>query len=291
MRCAKGPFARPETPRRQHSGREGAGCGTFRGDVSQGPERMMNLIVDIGNSRLKAVLMDDGVVARRWVAEACGVEQLEELLVACPRVERAIVASTCAVDPAYAACLRRRADFVVDFDNRTPIPLRNGYGSPATLGADRLAAAVGGVTLWPGRNLFIVDFGSAITLDVVTADGVYRGGSISPGLAMRFRALHDYTGRLPLIGIEEYRNYREGMVPATTREAMAVGVIEGIVAEVGEWMRRYGRNHAGLVTIFTGGDAAFFEKRFKSTIFANHDLVLTGLNTILNYNAEQKNRL
>ena len=102
---------------------------------------MMNLIVDIGNSRLKAVLMDDGVVARRWVAEACGVEQLEELLVACPRVERAIVASTCAVDPAYAACLRRRADFVVDFDNRTPIPLRNGYGSPATLGADRLGTS------------------------------------------------------------------------------------------------------------------------------------------------------
>lgn len=251
----------------------------------------MNLIVDIGNSRLKAALFDRGEIVRRWAVEGSGTERLAVVLADCPRVERAIVASTGEAEAAYAASLRERVAYVVEFDNRTPVPLRNGYGTPATLGTDRLAAAVGGVTLWPGRDLFIVDFGSAITLDVVTADGVYRGGSISPGMTMRFRALHDYTGRLPLIGPVEYGDYRTGAVPANTREAMAVGVIEGIVAEVEAWMRTYGRHYPGMATIFTGGDAAFFEKRFKNTIFANLDLVLTGLNTILDYNAEQKIRL
>lgn len=251
----------------------------------------MNLIVDIGNSRLKAALFEDGLITQRWVSDDCRAERLEALLAEVPGAERAIVASTAQADAAYAACLRRRIPFVVEFDNRTPVPLRNGYGSPATLGADRMAAAVGGAALWPARNLLIVDFGSAITQDVVTADGVYRGGSISPGLSMRFRALHDYTGRLPLIGAEDWNDYRPDEIPATTREAMVAGVVGGIVAEVAERMRRYASRYADPVTIFTGGDAVFFEKRFKNTIFANHDLVLTGLNTILDYNAEQKNML
>ena len=128
-------------------------------------------------------------------------------------------------------------------------------------GPDRLAAAVGGVTLWPGRNLFIVDFGSAITLDVVTADGVYRGGSISPGLAnalpcpARLHGTAAADRHRGVSGLPRGERY-----PPPRAKRWPWGVIEGIVAEVGEWMRRYGRNHAGLVTIFTGGDAAFFEK-------------------------------
>ncbi len=249
----------------------------------------MNLVVDVGNSRGKAALFGEGGIVKRWTFGGTGTEEFDAIFCRYGRVARAVLSSTRGEDAALEALLRERSDYFLKFTNATPIPLQNAYATPQTLGSDRLAAAVGARELFPERNLLVVDFGTAVTCDIVTAGGCYLGGSISPGLSMRLRALADYTGRLPLLSAGEcVAVCPDAGVPSSTATAMAAGTIEGIELEVRGRMERYVGEFAGLVTIFTGGDAPLFEKRFKNTIFANCELVLTGLNTLLDYNADRK---
>lgn len=197
---------------------------------------------------------------------------------------RAIVATTREDSAEAAALLRAEGVEVLEFTPSTPVPIGIDYETPTTLGRDRVAAAVGATVLCPGRDALVVDFGTAVTADVVTADGVFRGGFISPGLGMRFRALHDYTARLPLCCPPE-ATLRLGV---STASAVEQGVVQGMIYEIEGHIRRMEDNFADPAVIFTGGDAKYFAKRIKNTIFANCDLVFSGLNRILAYNASEK---
>ena len=135
-----------------------------------------------------------------------------------------------------------------------------------------------------GLNVLIVDFGTAVTIDLVTADNTFRGGCISPGVTMRFRALHDYTAKLPLCAATG----GEGLSGLTTEEAIELGVMNGIAFEIEGYVTRMREKIDGLRVIFTGGDAKFFVKRIKNTIFANCNLVFCGLNRILEHNASEE---
>ncbi len=180
--------------------------------------------------------------------------------------------------------VRRRAGFFVKFDHTTPVPLKNLYATPQTLGYDRLAAAVGAHSLYPDRTMLVVDFGTAITCDIVTAAGEYLGGSISPGAASRFRALHDYTEALPLCELRADEKL-SGFPARDTRSAIEQGVIQGIVAETEYRISVAEEKFPGAGVIFTGGDAEYFAERVKFPIFAVSELVFKGLNAILEYNA------
>ena len=243
----------------------------------------MNLIVDIGNTRAKLALFDDG----RLVAD-CSAERLRPSLVAeftgGRRPERAIVCSTRGAADDTVEMLRQRVGRLVEFTPRTPVRIRNSYLTPETLGRDRLAAAVGATVLYPGRNALIVDFGTAVTLDLVTADGTYRGGCISPGLSTRFRALHDYTAALPLCTPTD----EEGLQGLTTDQAVRRGVMNSLSFEIEGYISRMEGKIDDLCVIFTGGDAKYFAKRIKNTIFANCNLVFYGLNRILEYDASEE---
>lgn len=175
----------------------------------------MNLIVDIGNTRVKAAVMECGECVAQRSAGSLEPAMLDELFAAW-RIDKAIVCSTRGDTADAAAMLRRRVARVVEFGPATPVPIRNDYLTPATLGRDRLAAAVGAAVLWPGRNVLIVDCGTAVTIDLVTADGTFRGGCISPGLRSRFRALHDYTAALPLCSPAEAEEETGGAAGADT---------------------------------------------------------------------------
>jgi type III pantothenate kinase len=147
---------------------------------------------------------------------------------------------------------------------------------------DRVAAAVGAAAQAPGKNLLVIDIGTAITTDFVTADGIYRGGNISPGPELRFRALHQFTEKLPLVEAE-------GDVPPLgydTQTAIRAGVIGGTVRELDSLIDEYRQKH-GVLTFLTGGWAFYFESKLKSPIFADGNLVLQGLNEILNYNIDK----
>lgn len=253
--------------------------------------QMRNLVVDIGNSRVKAAVFEGEALVADWAFSRFGQDELKEIFGRFPDIDRSLLSCTGDEGGTEELLLGSQIPFFLKFRPGIPVPVRNFYSTPLTLGCDRMAAAVGAAGMFPGRDVFIVDLGSAITEDIVTADRNYLGGSISPGMAMRFRSLAQHTVQLPVIERDAWEEYDPGKIPSSTRDALISGVVGGVEMELRGRMEDYSRLYPGLVTIFTGGDAPFFEKRFKNTIFANYELVLRGLNIILNYNADKKDSI
>ena len=245
---------------------------------------MANLIIDIGNSRAKAAVMHDGGLCGEYVATECSVAWLEEILSRHSDVCQAIVSSTGCDTAWICEWLEAKLGYVVAFSPATTLmPIGNDYLTPETLGADRIAAAVGAQQLYPDGDIVIVDFGTAITIDYVV-DGRFKGGNISPGMTTRFRALSDYTARLPLCSAtDDVLAYGR-----TTREAIEQGVMQGITHEIEGYIAAFSQEKTKIYTIFTGGDAKYFVKRIKNAIFADCEPVICGLNTILDYNAKRR---
>lgn len=239
--------------------------------------------MDIGNTLVKLAVVDDGRIVMERSTEQLLPAMLDSLLAESP-VEKAIVASTRGDASDLVALVRSRVERVMEFTSRTPTPIRNAYLTPETLGRDRLAAAVGASILYPERNVLVVDFGTAVTIDLVTADNTFRGGCISPGMQTRFRALHDYTASLPLCSPDEGGE----LLGLTTEEAIQRGVMNSLTFEIEGYIARMVDEIDDLCVIFTGGDAKFFVKRIKNAIFANCNLVFCGLDRILEYNAREE---
>ncbi|MFZ5430070.1 MAG: type III pantothenate kinase [Bacteroidota bacterium] len=242
----------------------------------------MNLVVDIGNTRTKLSLFHMGSLMLTVAAESFGPADVERLCLEYPEMDMAILSSTRDYPEELKDMMTRRFRFFTELNDKTPIPLKNLYKTPGTLGKDRLAAAVGGNFLFPEENLLIIDAGSAITFDVVTSLGEFIGGNISPGLDMRFRALHHFTGRLPLAGPQATWSY----FGDHTAGAIIAGVQNGILFEVEAYIEHFKKNYKKNRVIFTGGDAKFFDSKVKNSFFVDLNLVSTGLNRILEYNAE-----
>ena len=241
----------------------------------------MNLIVDIGNTRAKIAVVDNREVVEQIVVEDVTSDIIADVTHRHTAIHQAIVASTRANAAQVAKMIEEYVERVVVFNPATtPIPIGNSYHTPETLGADRLAAAVGVAALYPERDAMIVDFGTAITIDYVTG-GVFRGGNISPGVTTRFRSLADYTACLPFCSAtDEVLEYGR-----TTKEAIEQGVMRGIKYETEGYISEFSAKYDKLCIIFTGGDAKYFVKRIKNAKFAKCDLVFCGLNRILEYNA------
>ncbi|GGG40244.1 type III pantothenate kinase [Hymenobacter glacieicola] len=241
---------------------------------------MRTLSLDIGNTAVKYGCFEADVLVESATGQT--PEQVRAA-VARLRPEHAVVASVVEPTAQWATELRTLvAGQVLEFmPATTALPIRNGYATPHTLGADRLAAAVGAAWLLPGRDVVIVDAGTAIKCDLVEGGHTFRGGSIAPGVAMRFQALHTFTGRLPLVA-----NLPEATAPVPltgvdTESAIRSGVVNGAVAEVRGLLAEYAAQFPQLAVVLAGGDAAFFRARLKGPIFVVPELVLIGLHRIL----------
>ncbi len=240
----------------------------------------MNLIVDIGNSRVKVAVMDLNRVI--WSCCVAELSQLDiELLKGRFDLQRSILCSTRGDMSEAAAQLRQSVGHCLLFDKSTPIPIANSYSTPETLGRDRLAAAVGAREISTAENQLIIDMGTAITIDLVTGSGGFEGGTISPGVMMRLRALHDYTAALPLC--EPTKELVE--VARSTKEAIEQGVMRGVEYEVRGHIAKMVEKWSEIDIIFCGGDTKYFDIQIKNTIFAPNELIFVGLNRILEYNA------
>ena len=238
---------------------------------------MRNLAVDIGNSAVKYAFFDGPALVRT------GQVSTSEELLGEPEITTAdniILSSVRAGEAELARQLTYSGTFI-SLDYKTPVPLQNHYLTPQTLGMDRLAAVVGANYLFPDFDCLVIDAGTCITCDFVDQEKNFRGGSISPGLQMKFRAMHTFTQKLPLV---EQANLPVPLAGRTTAEAMQSGVLNGTVAELNGFIAAYGANSEKMVVVLCGGDAAFFETSLKGHIFAVPELVLIGLNRILNYN-------
>jgi type III pantothenate kinase len=165
-------------------------------------------------------------------------------------------------------------------DSKLPLPITIKYATPETLGVDRIAGVCGAQQKFPGEPCLVIDAGTCITYDFINHDGEFLGGAISPGMMMRFQAVHTFTSKLPLVSRPE----KVVLIGDSTETCIQSGVIHGIVEELNGTIRRYQEEFAGLRVILCGGDARFFENNLKGAIFAVPELVLSGLNSILNYN-------
>jgi type III pantothenate kinase len=238
----------------------------------------MNLVIDIGNTSAKTALVDNGVVISRERMVAASPE-LVKRFAGGNRIDGAIVSSV-GTDPAeIIGWLSSLTPRVHHLTSRSVYPFAIEYDTPDTLGADRLAAAAGAYHHHPGADLLVLDAGSALTVDVVEG-GVYRGGSISPGLAMRFRALHEYTGRLPLVTMRNDFTFPG----KTTEDAIAGGVIMGMAYEIIEYIRTFEEKHHYPVAVITGGDGGIFVPLTGNRLLLYPDLVTEGLNFLLEAN-------
>jgi type III pantothenate kinase len=235
------------------------------------------LTIDLGNTRAKAGVFLHGKLIRRVLFERTNPEPLKKLFTS-HKIEEAILGS---VVENQAAIERIVSNYtrLNTLQSITRFPIRNNYKTPETLGADRLACAVGASVLFPGKNVLSIDAGTCIKYDIVDRNGVYLGGSISPGIAMRFTALHTFTGKLPLVVPAPFK----GFIGKDTRTSILTGVVQGAIYELEGFVRRYKKEFPGLKIILTGGDAPRLAKHLNFSIFASPDLVLVGLNRILEY--------
>jgi type III pantothenate kinase len=238
-----------------------------------------NLIIDIGNSRTKyGLFVGDDLESEGVFTGDPTVDLLH--LAYNQKVKRIIISSTgMHVEPIQRAL---GADFrILVLDHRTPLPFRVDYLTPETLGRDRLAAVAGAQHLFPGQPCLVIDAGTCITYDLLTAEGIHLGGNIAPGVRMRLQAMHAFTARLPEVEPGAWSD----LAGNTTETALRNGAQWGARFELEGYIRAWEEKFPDLKVLVTGGDALFFEKIVKREIFVNSHLVLIGLNQILNYNA------
>jgi len=240
----------------------------------------MNLVLDIGNSQTKLAWFDQGGMlietSRHKISSFTDVYNLIEKKPA----DKAIVSSVGLLEMKTINQFKKGLREVIILDHKTPLPFTISYRTPETLGHDRIAAAAGACKIFPNSNVLIIDMGTAITIDFLSSKGEYLGGNISPGLQTRFRALKEHTAKLPLI--EEDVSFPS--FGTDTRTAIVAGVQQGIVYEIDRYMDEFDRLHSDCKFIITGGDADFFVSELKRSIFAVPELVLSGLNFILEFN-------
>jgi type III pantothenate kinase len=243
----------------------------------------LNLIIDIGNSQTKVAVFDKGDLIHSICFDVLTVTRVIELKQLYRELKQVILSSVATINNELLVVLKNEFDYFIHFNHQTPVPLENLYQSKETLGLDRLAAAVGGVELFPGKKLLIIDAGTAITFDLVNEKSQFLGGNISPGLKMRFQALHKFTSHLPADEVAE--PWPE--IGKTTKDAIRAGVQNGMIFEIEGMIDHILKDWQDCLVILTGGDSFFFDKKLKNTIFVKFEITLIGLNRILEYNAEK----
>lgn len=243
----------------------------------------VTLTIDRGNTLTKFALWRDGMMRPLTVSAVSRIDTATlDGLLRDMTVTNAIHCNVASNDDMVLEYLERRGIPTLDMQPGTRVPLTVEYSTPSTLGADRLAAAVGARELAGEHHgdILVVDVGTAVTYDVVTSGGVYRGGNIAPGIGLRLRALNNYTERLPVVDIV-------GDTPLwghDTETALRTGAIDGVVAETHFYRRRLGD---GCMTVLTGGSAPLVASRLDFDTIVEPDLVSIGLMAILNFNLRQ----
>ena len=238
----------------------------------------VNIIIDQGNSSAKVAFFSECKLFASFIFKPLAVDKLRKLLNDfSPSL--GILCSVAEVNPEVVDLLNSSLLRFYELDEKLKLPVKIDYKTPQSLGKDRLAAIVGAWQNHKNKDILVIDAGTAITYDFLDAAGVYWGGNISPGMTIRFKSLNKYTERLPLLD-------EQGELPElgyNTETAIRSGVVGGIVKEIDAYINEYKERHPELLVFLTGGHSFYFEKKLKNSTFADGNLVLTGLNEILNY--------
>ncbi len=242
----------------------------------------MNLCIDQGNSSTKVGIFNLDKLIESLTFVDFRESEIKELFQK-HSIESCILSSVVSDNDSIIEILTYNSGNFIELTHNTSIPIENRYLTPETLGKDRLAAVIGANFLKPGNDILVIDAGTAITYDFVNSNGVYSGGNIAPGLNMRLRALHEFTHKLPLVE----STAESPFLGNDTNSAILSGALYGIVFEIDGYINTLKIKYPKLSTFLTGGSTFYFAAKLKSAIFAEKNLVLIGLNRILQHNVQK----
>jgi len=242
----------------------------------------MNLIIDIGNTATKVEIFENDKSVQSGLFALPVLQDIIDFLTKNDnfrKLDAAIISTVAHLPEDMVGFLSKNFKCFI-FDHNTKIPITNAYTTPDTLGKDRLAAAVGAYHIFPDSNTLVIDCGTCIKYDFINSKNSYLGGAISPGIEMRFKALHTFTEKLPLINYQNIDYYTGN----TTEASILSGVINGTTLEIEGMVDKYKNKYKNLNIILSGGTKNYFEKKLNFSIFAVPNIVTFGLNYVLNYN-------
>jgi type III pantothenate kinase len=239
----------------------------------------MNLAIDVGNTRVKAAVFEgDKLLVIEYFKREEIITELKKIFKTY-QIKEAIIANVASVSSEFLEEINKIVR-LTRVNSLMKLPFTNNYATPHTLGLDRLALVFGAVLKYENQNTLIIDAGTCITYDFVDKEKKYFGGAISPGLEMRYKSLHHFTSKLPLLDVTIPNQF----VGNSTEESIHSGVVNGLLQEIEGVISQYKNKYSDLTVVLTGGDTNFLSKQLKSSIFANQNFLLEGLNRILIFN-------
>jgi type III pantothenate kinase len=243
----------------------------------------MNLVVDVGNSYVKlAVFEGNTLESKKVIKMDVFRDEVNLLLKEFPLINKILFSSVGKTKKSDIDYFKKKVQ-VLELNKETALPFVNKYATPKTLGIDRIALVSASVFQFPNNNVLIIDAGTCITYDFVNYKNEYLGGAISPGIHLRYKSLHNFTANLPLLETE----VPVSIIGNSTNNSIHSGVVYGVLNEIDGVIDTYKHKYSDLTVILTGGDANFLSKQLKSSIFANSNFLLEGLNTILQFNTNE----
>jgi len=242
----------------------------------------MNLVIDIGNSKIKTAIFKDGLLLEK------NSFLNEDLIFSLQTISKkynitnTILSSVGALDMKEINEIKNLFDVHV-LNQETKLPFINKYTTPHSLGVDRIALVAAAINKYSNKSILIIDAGSCITYDFVNEKKEYFGGAISPGIEMRYKSLNTFTANLPKLTLID----EVPLIGNSTNNAIHHGVLNGVIQEIEGIIDQYKAKNQKLTIVLTGGDTIFLAKNIKSTIFANPNFLLEGLNSILIHNIDE----
>ena len=240
----------------------------------------MNLVIDIGNSRVKLFLFKNDKITFR---DICNHNEFIKSLQTLPYKKEIINVISSTVSTNYDDIIEinfKDSNYFKLSNKNLKLPFRNNYKTLNSLGQDRLALVSSAVFNYPNSNTLIIDVGTCITYDFVDSKNVYYGGAISPGINLRYSSLNEHTSNLPLLKFKEI----DTLIGTNTEDSIHSGVYNGVIAEINDHIEKLYSNYIALNVVVTGGSSKFLLNRIKNAIFADQDFLAIGLNYIINYN-------
>ena len=239
----------------------------------------MNLVVDIGNNFFKLGIFENSNLVFSFFEKNDKIDvEIEKIIRSYNKITSALISNVSSIK--INDILNKLNIKIYELDSTFIFPFKLNYKTPESLGNDRLALAAAATILFPNSNNLVIDAGTCITIDFIDNNNHFMGGSISPGVKMRYDSLNHYTANLPLLKNENNFNYPGD----STNASIHAGIIGGVSNEINGFIKQINSRNDKVNVILTGGDAKFLSKTLKITIFANQNFILEGLNSILNLN-------
>ena len=232
---------------------------------------MRTLCIDFGNTRLKAGLFENDLLTEEINIKKDNIETISGILEKY-NPHKSILSSVINHDESIEELLNEKTSFH-KLSSDTKINFSISVGKPESIGADRLALIAAAVHFFPGKNNLIIGLGSCITYNFVNQESQFLGGAISPGMDMRFKSMHEYTAKLPLVSSD----WNFPLIGYDTKTNLQSGVIVGITSEIEGFIEKYSSKYSNFNVVLTGGNAGYFASQLKSRIFADANFLFKGL--------------